>query len=645
MDILRKVTPVWNKDSDDVGEGRVETATEHQLHAVDANFAANGDECAVKREPNSSLIIGDSVRILEDVDKLKLALKEHWTDDMTNLIGLVGKITHIYTDGYIDVDFGSKSYMFPTTCCENVKVQQQRTDAMTKNAPSTSIRRDTTDHPAADRSAFIERSAHALRHVLDHLQTLYPSISDVPPCLLYRAAAENKPELAFIYAIAFRHLIDAKCDGFTPLMIASQLGHTDVVEGLLHVGADINIKSDTGTTALILALVKGHGQIAYWLLQNGADVDQKYMDRSPMHFAAYRSDSAIIKELIKRNADPNVQDIDGDTPLHVCILGQNIVSSSDLVKYRRVNLLLKNKHKQTPMILAAVKNAVTTIEHIFDRVPINKNASIINGAIQAAVYNGHTDVVRLLIKAGVDVNDLNDNCKDSGQYPSSALHFACYSGNFKISKLLVEAGARINRTDRTEVTPLHLCVCPRSDAGIKSETEEILRLNKTPERIQERTDLACFLVKHGAQVLIKDGSGNSPLDECIDVNIKAAIIRTVKLYHSKGKQGINWYDTLFSRMPVPCVKCMNLLSEIRLIPCGHVVLCRPCASKFHDCPRCNRDIEQRLSLERFVVDDFIYKLHYCIIEPVTNAEGTRVFRNGDRRYNKKGNLEGENGQS
>jgi len=59
--------------------------------------------------------------------------------------------------------------------------------------------------------------------------------------------------------------------GTTPLILASQEGHIDVVECLLSLGADTEVKDEKGMTALMIASLEGKFDVVRLLLDHGAD--------------------------------------------------------------------------------------------------------------------------------------------------------------------------------------------------------------------------------------------------------------------------------------------------------------------------------------------------------------------------------------
>ncbi|ORX76593.1 ankyrin, partial [Anaeromyces robustus] len=105
--------------------------------------------------------------------------------------------------------------------------------------------------------------------------------------------------------------------GYTALMWASYLGHTEIVKELVHRGkADTKIKSDIEESAILLACEKGHVEIAKILLENGANVnDTNYHDDTLLMIACLKGYHLIVSLLLNNNADINCRDYHGKTPL------------------------------------------------------------------------------------------------------------------------------------------------------------------------------------------------------------------------------------------------------------------------------------------------------------------------------------------
>lgn len=59
-------------------------------------------------------------------------------------------------------------------------------------------------------------------------------------------------------------------DGYTPLMVAAQTGHTAVVQLLFEKGADVNAKTSDGRTALSIAEAQRHPDVVAFLKAHGA---------------------------------------------------------------------------------------------------------------------------------------------------------------------------------------------------------------------------------------------------------------------------------------------------------------------------------------------------------------------------------------
>ena len=81
-------------------------------------------------------------------------------------------------------------------------------------------------------------------------------------------------------------------DGWMPLHVACEEGHTDVATMLLAANAEVNPAGQDGTTPLIFACQEGHADLVTNLLAANADVDQPNNDGATPLFTACQEGQA-----------------------------------------------------------------------------------------------------------------------------------------------------------------------------------------------------------------------------------------------------------------------------------------------------------------------------------------------------------------
>ena len=112
---------------------------------------------------------------------------------------------------------------------------------------------------------------------------------------------------------------------FTPLYLASNYGHLEVVKILLKFGANINAKSIDGLTPLIIATIKERLQVVQYLLEQKAD---PYIGNEnnllALHEAAIQGNLDVVKLLVPYYKSISVKDNNHQDPWAYAVLhGKN----------------------------------------------------------------------------------------------------------------------------------------------------------------------------------------------------------------------------------------------------------------------------------------------------------------------------------
>lgn len=181
-------------------------------------------------------------------------------------------------------------------------------------------------------------------------------------------------------------LIKARCevdatdnDGDTPLLqVIANDGDVEIVRLLIEAGADPAARCHLGFTALCQALfvpvnrednariiqeenssqnivVEDSDLEKFKLLhQAGADINAKDNDgRTPLHVAAILPNEEVVRILIDAGASVNEQDADGNTPLHVAVQFKNKLTVKLLLE-NDADINFKNQDEFTPFAYAVV---------------------------------------------------------------------------------------------------------------------------------------------------------------------------------------------------------------------------------------------------------------------------------------------------
>jgi len=191
--------------------------------------------------------------------------------------------------------------------------------------------------------------------------------------------------------------------GITPLLLASRLGHVDVVKLLIHHGADVDKANTLGQYPLHVATIYNHPEVVKILLKNKANearIDNH--GNSALDFASDKNYEEIIDLLVSE--------------------------------------IEKSKIRMKGVLYAAIKqDSPELVNGAFQRDPKSKSPSHPDeiifrsgmNSLQFAASCGSVACAKILISFGADLNQVDSNNK-------SLLIIACEKNKFLFAKYLLE---------------------------------------------------------------------------------------------------------------------------------------------------------------------------------------------------------------
>uniref|UniRef100_A0A8C5ECG6 Poly [ADP-ribose] polymerase n=1 Tax=Gouania willdenowi TaxID=441366 RepID=A0A8C5ECG6_GOUWI len=317
-------------------------------------------------------------------------------------------------------------------------------------------------------------------------------------------------------------------DFMTPLHVAAERAHNDIMEVLQKHGAKVNALDTLGQTALHRAAMAGHLQTCRLLLGYGADASLL----SLQGFTAAQMGNEAVQQILNGTV---LRNSDVDFRLLEAAKAGDLDTVKSLCTAQNVNCRdLEGRHS-TPLHFAAGYNRVSVVEYLLHHgadVHAKDKGGLV--PLHNACSYGHYEVAELLVRHGASVNvaDL---------WKFTPLHEAAAKGKYEICKLLLKHGADPTKKNRDGNTPLDLVKdgdtdiqdLLRGDAALLDAAKKgcLARVQKlcSPDNINCRDtqgrnstplhlaagynnlEVAEYLLEHGADVNAQDKGGLIPL--------------------------------------------------------------------------------------------------------------------------------------
>lgn len=262
----------------------------------------------------------------------------------------------------------------------------------------------------------------------------------------------------------------------TLLMIASEHGYADVVQLLVQAKSEVNMRYRSGETALHFAAMRGKDECISILVQGGADINaidgegntplldaakdcrhthkalkqlvksgcklniQDQQLRTALHYTSYKAMGTEL--LLSAGAQPDIQDIDENAPIHLAAIEGFDTIVCCLLTYN-CNPNLVNKWGKMAVHYLAMKGHWQAIENIAQaNGDLNHPDHTGNIPLWYAVHHNRKEAVLVLLKSNC-CPDPPKRAPDSETEMGNPLQTALEKKYYDIAKQLLLAGCHI----------------------------------------------------------------------------------------------------------------------------------------------------------------------------------------------------------
>ncbi len=240
---------------------------------------------------------------------------------------------------------------------------------------------------------------------------------------------------------------------------ASENGQVETMGLLLDKGADINARDILDNTSIMCCANRGHFEAVQELVRRGADHRRKNKHGETAYEIAKQSGYSgiwmLLRALREADQDALMQAADeGDTNKLHELVEKGIDIKCELYPPGPLQWACKKGHLEFVRALFSLGVVVSPVE------PHSPERRCEDREIHAASKNGHTDIVRLLVSKGADVNA-------KGEWGRTPVMLASESGHLTTVELLLQMGAHVNDLKSNEQkNGLMLRACERGDTEL-----------------------------------------------------------------------------------------------------------------------------------------------------------------------------------
>jgi ankyrin repeat protein len=300
----------------------------------------------------------------------------------------------------------------------------------------------------------------------------------------------------------------------------------DTVRALIAAGVDVNKADNDGETPISRASRHGHLEVVQALIAAGADV-MKASDegRVPLHEAVDNGHFEVVLELIAGGAgvDVNTPDEDGTTPFTLALAneecGEKILPAliqawTDVDKSTNAPLFWVIEDDESKHLCREYRNDTVRalIKAGVDVNMVNEaDGDCVTTPLIEAIRSTHLGIVQQLVAAGADMEKADED-------GSTPILWASYKSDIKIVRFLCDAGVDENKADNNGTTSMywasHNCRSDIVKALSRADVNRATNDGSTPliEASSRGSSMVVqLLIEKGASVDKANDDGDTPI--------------------------------------------------------------------------------------------------------------------------------------
>ncbi|XP_046330942.1 ankyrin repeat domain-containing protein 17-like isoform X2 [Haliotis rufescens] len=268
--------------------------------------------------------------------------------------------------------------------------------------------------------------------------------------------ASHGGNVDMVQCVISRRLVDINSrgnHGYSPVMMAAERGHKEVVTLLAQEGCDMSHVTNGGNNILHVTCTGGDvTMVKCLLLMNIVDINSRGTnERTATMMAVLKGHSAVFELLVSEGSDLSPVSSNNNNILHEACEGGDVSIVNYIISKGVVAINSRGKYDRTPVMVAAEFGHTNVLELLVrEGGDVNVRSSEGNTILHAACLGGHVKMVcHVLSTTRVNVNA-------RGKKGRSPLMLAAWMGHQEVFELLVSAGSDVSLVDDGGNNILHV---------------------------------------------------------------------------------------------------------------------------------------------------------------------------------------------